>query len=396
MIPTILFPLYFRKILAVDVSSPDLLWSIVVAIPVLIMGLVSPILGALADHAEMRKVFLIASFGTAILFTGLLAIPGHGSLILGSLVFMGAMLAFHASLFLYDSFLPLQTSRGKGTAFLSGLGWGIGYVGGLLCMAIVYLLIKDAELPASIEVFQLSFLIVAIYYLVFSLPVVFFLKEPHTGISEQYNNAIGALRSSLRQVISTLRKWKDNREIFKFLIGFYLVNDGLTTLVYFTSVFAAETVKMTVKEILFAYVIVQGVGVVATILLGLLAERVGTKLVLLGTVFFWILIIPALFFAQTKEQYYLISIAVGFVIGSTPATARALLAQMVKESQTAEIFGFNAFSSRVSSVVGPLLFGAISTATDSQRIAMLSLIVFFAGGAFVLSMVRPSRARSIV
>jgi MFS transporter, UMF1 family len=387
MIPTILFPLYFRKVIAVGFEAPDLLWSIVATIPILTMGLISPALGAIADYTKKRKSFLVVSLSTTILLTLILASTSPDSLIWSSLIFIGAMLAFYASLFLYDAFLPLQTGGGKGTAFLSGLGWGIGYLGGLLCMALLYPLIKDAELPSAARAFQLSFLIIAGYYLLFSLPTIIYLKEPYTN-NKQSTNLSEAIRGGLRQVILTVRNWRDYKEIFKFLLGFYFVNDGLTTVVFFTSIFAAETVKMTVNEILFAFIVVQIVGVPTTILVGTLAERLGYKRVLYWTVFLWIFIVTGFYFAQTKEHFYLLSIATGTVIGSTPATARALLAKMVKREKAGEIFGFNALSSRASSVIGPILFGTISTVTGSQRIAILSLIPFFGFGLWVLSLVR--------
>jgi len=395
MIPTILFPLYFREVIASGAKSPDMLWSVTIAIPILIMGIISPALGAIADYTKKRKAFLIVSFSIAIIFTAILTSTGKGSIIWGSLVFIIAMLSFHASLFLYDSFLPLQTGGGKGTAFLSSLGWGIGYLGGLICMALLYPLIKDATLPASAREFQLCFLIVAGYYLIFSLPTILYLKEPKSSIYKQPANALESMKGGLKQVVSTIRQWRNYREIFKFLIGYYLVNDGLATLVYFTSIFAAQTVKMTVNEILIAFVIVQVIGVPATILNGLLAERFGYKRVLLWTVLLWVLIVTGFYFAQTKEHYYALSVCVGVVIGSTPAIGRALLAKMVKQEQAGEIFGFNALSSRVSAVLGPILFGAISTATGSQRPAVLSLVIFFGLGFLVLSLVSVREKQSI-
>lgn len=387
MIPTILFPLYFRQLIAVNFPLPDLLWGIVATTPVLIMGFISPALGAIADYTQKRKYFLVGSLSIAILLTAILASINPNSIIINSLLFGGAMFTFHASLFLYDAFLPLQSGGGKGTAFLSGLGWGIGYLGGLICLALLYPLIKNAQLPAATGAFRLSFLIVAGYYLVFSLPTIFYIKEPYVNDSKQSVNLFEAIRRGLGQVKFTLRKWRDNKEIFKFLLGFYFVNDGLSTVVFFTSIFAAETVKMTINEILLAFIIVQAVGIPATILSGLLAERVGYKRVLCWSVFLWIFIVIGFYFAQTKEHFYLLSIATGTVIGSTPATARALLAKMVKPENTGEIFGFNALSSRVSSVIGPILFGTISTITGSQRMAILSLIVFFSIGLWILSLV---------
>lgn len=210
------------------------------------------------------------------MFAGALATVGEAALFGGAIIFVGSMIAFHTSLFLYDAFLPLQAGVKKGTALLSSLGWGIGYLGGLLCMGLLYPLLQDAKLPEAAANFRWSFLIVAGFYLVFSLPTIVYLKDPQTVRERPLVSGVkSVMGAALKQALGTLQTWRPRREVFKFMFGFYLVNDGLTTLVYFTSIFAATTLEMSINQILLAFFIVQVVGAPATIVAGVLAERVG-------------------------------------------------------------------------------------------------------------------------
>lgn len=388
MIPTILFPLYFRKVIAISFLSPDISWSLAVSVPIIIMGILSPILGAIADLAKKRKLLLIISFCTTVFLSAMLGFINSNNHIWVSLVFMFSMLTFNASLFLYDAFLPIEVEDNKNTAVLSCLGWGIGYLGGIICLGLLYPLIKHAELPAAIKTYQSAFVFIALYYLFFSLPTIFYLKESAGRISPRSKKTHNLTYGGIIQVISTIKRWRENKEIFKFLLGNYLINDGLATMTYFTTIFASETVKMSLNEIMYAFIIVQIVAIPCTIIFGYLAERFGYKRVLLWTIVIWIFIVIGYYSAQTKGHYYILSILVGTVLGSTPAISRALLSQMIEKTQSAEIFGFNAFSSRISSVFGPILFGIIATISGNQRVGVLSLLVFFILGYFVLRQVR--------
>ena len=380
IIPTVLFPLYFKTVLMSNSSTSDLAWSLTVSLPVLLVGLLSPFIGAYIDNKQNNRRFFISVTVLTILLNFVLGFINPSYSRINIFLFSLCLMFFNLSQFSYDAFLPTQ-KKGKGVAALSGLGWGIGYLGGIFCMIPIFLIIKGKNLPADFDAFQLGFIVVAIFYIVFTLPSFFFIKNDNTV---DIQNAVYA-DSPYKKVFNSLKNWKTNRHIFIFLIAFYLINDGLSTLVYFTSVFASTTLKMPTTEILTSFLVVQLIGVPATIFFSKLSERVGYMKVFISSVILWIFLGIAFVLVSTTLHFYILSAFVGLVIGTTPALARAIISTYLENRKdSTEIFGFNAMASRTSAVFGPLLFGLVSTAFHSQKIGLLSLTLFFSLGLFLL------------
>lgn len=381
---TILFPLCFKQALFSGEGSSDVVWSVVVAVPILLSGLASPFIGAYIDQEGAKKrVFVILCLSTVILALGLGVAPRTTPFI-PILLFCFSVFCFNVSQFVYNAFLPTQAFK-KGFALLSGLGWGTGYLGGILCMPLVLIFLHDAALPDDYGAYQKAFCVVAGFFFFFALPSLLWMEDEIGDVTPRHREAPN---SPLRQVLETLKNWRRNREIFKFLVSFYLINDGIATLVFFTAIFAASTLAMSTNQIMIAFLIVQGVGIPATILLCWLAEHRGYKKVLLVCVLIWVANAVGFLLVDSAKDLYALSVCVGLVIGTTPAIARAILALMVSTKNVTEIYGLHAFTGRVSAIIGPLLFGVVSWATGSQKIALSSLVVFFVSGFGVLLSVR--------
>jgi UMF1 family MFS transporter len=380
IIPTVLFPLYFKAMLVNGISSSDFAWSLTVSLPVLLVGLISPFIGAYIDNNHNNRKFFIGVTVATITLNFLLGVINPAYNKLNIAIFSLCLLFFNLSQFSYDAFLPSQ-QRGKGVASLSGIGWGTGYLGGILCMMPILLITKGKTLPADYNAYQLGFLIVSVFYIIFTLPSFFFIKS---NISDDKQANI-IQENPYKKVISSLKNWKQNRHIFIFLIAFYLINDGLSTLVYFTSLFASTTLNMPTSEILISFLVVQLIGVPATILFCQLSEKVGYMKVFVSTIILWILLGIAFVLVETTMQFYVLSFFVGLVIGTTPALARAIISSYLENRKdSVEIFGFNSMASRTSSVFGPLLFGVVSTIFQSQKMGLLSLTLFFSLGLILL------------
>ncbi|MGB7209198.1 MAG: MFS transporter [Pyrinomonadaceae bacterium] len=387
LIPTILFPLFFKSVINTTEKS-DLYWSLTISIPVLIAGIIAPFLGAFLDKKSTQKRSFVFTVLGAIAFNFLLGFIGIGNVTIYTIVFILCMLFFSLSQFTYDSFIVTHSTE-KQFAKLSGYGWGIGYLGGILCILPIMALISNKTLPSDYQTYQLCFIIVASFYLVFSLPSLFLIK-PVEVLSETELNPV-------RKVFFSLRKFKENRNIFIFVIAFYLINDGLSTLVYFTSIFASETVGLTSKEILMSFLLVQLVAVPATIIFCSVSEKIGYLKVFVTSVFLWIIIGFLFYIVSTTPQFYVLSVIVGLVIGTTPAMARAILAKYLQNRKDfTEFFGFNAFASRASSIIGPLLFGIISVTTGSKKIAILSISLFFISGLVTLWFLKDAKELEVV
>ena len=380
IVPTMLFPLIFKQFLWGNDATADLAWSLTVAIPIILSGLLAPLIGAFLDASGKLKVFfsffVILTIATTYLL-GLMPPDARYALIV---VFSIGLMTFNLSQFTYNAFLPFQYGNKK-SALISGIGWGLGYLGGILCMIPVYYLVKDSKLPDGIMNYQTAFLITATFFLIFSIPSLIYLRD-----TRDYGRS-ALIGGGYTRVITTIKNWRKYKSIFLFLIGLYLINDGIATLVFFTSLYATGDLGLTTKDVFVGFLIVQVVGIFATIIFAALAERLGYLNLFYLSVVWWIVNSFSFFLVQSAMQFYLLAVAVGLVIGTTPALARAIIAKAIdsEKDKAAEFFGFHAFASRVSSVFGPITFGAIATATGSQRLAILSLALFFATGLlFVL------------
>lgn len=388
---TVLYPLFYREVIAKDSTSPDFLWSMVIAIPILLVGLSGPVIGAYVDFWGRRKRLLIISSLWAVIGGGILGLFPNLSLLFNSSIFISVVFCFHLSLFIYDAFLPAVSGIEK-PAFLSGIGWGLGYIGGLISMIPVYPILKDAVLPGDSSKFALAMIIISGYYILFSIPSWIMLKEPKARNKENYNHQ---RLEPLLSAWQTIKNWRNKRNLFTFLFGYYLVADGLATLVFFTAIYAKSTLGMTSKDIMIMFVIVQAVGAPSCIFGGWIAEKIGYLKVLLSCVIILILLSIGFAFADSYPVFYSLAIGTGLTIGTTPAIARAIFSRMVTIETSGEMFGFNALCSRLSAVLGPIVFGIIAS-LFSQRLAIASLAFFFIIGFLILRVVRdPSSVREL-
>jgi len=334
-------------------------------------------------HRRLFTVFTVL----ACLAAALLGVAGPGQVTAAVLVFVIAHGAFNWALSLYDSFLP-AVAGSRRIGFVSGLGWALGYLGGPLCLLVVLLLGAHIDQPTSLS-FRLIFGVVGAYYLIFAIPA---LKLLPRSVTRRGPDVLHAMRiSSLARVWTTLRSGKEHKGVFLYLLAVYLITDGIITIVHFTGLYGRETLGLEVAEIGVAMVLTQLVGIPACIAAGVLADRWGHRRVLMTCVCLWIAVVLALSVIDSRTEFFALAAGTGLVIGSTQAVSRSLLAKLVPIERSAEMFGFYAVSNKVSSTVGPILFGVIAVACDSQRAAVLSLIPFFAVGLVLLRWVPETR-----
>ncbi len=387
IIGSALFPLFFKQVLWPESATTDLAWSIAISLPLIIVGISSPFIGAFLDNKNKKKEFFVFSCIMTGVLTMLLGFVSVESWLLLVIIFSFSLMFFKFSQFSYNAFLPSQKT-GKGTALLSGVGWGLGYLGGISSIALAFYFIKGKSLPGDFLSYQHAFLAVSAFFLFFSLPSIFFLKANKHSAGNKNDSS-----TSISSVINTIKNWRNNKKIFKFLIAFYLINDGLTTIVFFSSLFASGTLKMSTNQVMLGFLISLIVAVPATIILSRLSEKIGYMKMLYWNIFLWICIAISFLIVKTPMHLFILAAFIGLVIGTTPSLARAILANMIsrnKSVESAEIYGFHTMASRVSAVVGPLLFGAVSTVTHSQTLALSSLTIFFLAGLLILRRVNYS------
>ncbi|MEM3126995.1 MAG: MFS transporter [Candidatus Woesearchaeota archaeon] len=379
LIQSLLFSVYFREVIAQNSPNADLLWGISVAASILIGGILSPFLGAIADFSGKRKKFFVGFTLAAIGGTALLYFLNAGMIYEAMILFITTNICYLVAILFYDSFLVSIISKEK-RGSVSGLGWGLGYLGGILAIGLFYPLFS-AGYEVNPELYRLTFPSVALFFLVFSLPSFIYLKESK-GRGDNY------FKRGYQRVFLTLKRWRSYKNVFLFLLAYYFIEDGLTTVFNFTSIFAKVTLQMPIKEIVIVFLVIQIIAFPATIWFGKLADRYSNKKILMTTILGWCLITIMLAALTTKTVFYAVAIATSFVIGSSQATARALFSKIIPRTKASEFFGFNSFATKISSTFGPLLFGVISTTTGSQRYALLSIVLFFVVGFALILFVK--------
>ncbi len=386
---TLLFPVFYRDFIAGGTGRADFLWGSIVSVSIILAALASPIIGAVADRAKNKKEFLIILTILAVLGTGSFFFAPKLGLLWTSIIFIATNFAYTASAVIYDSFLQdVATRHTKGR--VSGIGWGLGYVGGLIATVLFYPLFSGGFAGDNLPKYLLTYPSVALFFLIFALPAFIWLKS-HRHLCTHPLGPLQSIKTAITSLIQTIKNWRKYKNVLLFLLTFYLLSDGLNTIFFFTSIYATTTLGLSLSKVALVFIIVQLVGVPATIVSGKLTDKYGAKPVLVWSIIGWIISVALLLTKPEFGMLIAIGVLIGMVVGSSQAPARALLSKLIPEDKTCEFFGFNGLASKVSASLGPVIFGAISWATASQRWALASVLVFFIGSLFVLRFVKEPR-----
>jgi UMF1 family MFS transporter len=381
MIPAVAYAIYFTSHVAGDTGRADLLWSVAVALALVIAGVLAPWIGAIADATGRRRSLLAAATLVCGVASALLLTVGRGDVVSGIALFVLAQLGSIIGSSLYNSFLPLLATPER-TARLSGLAWGLSYLGGIGCFLLCLPFTREGITAANAGHFAYAFPVTAAFLLVIGLPAV--LALPSATRSRHGD----AMAGPYRRIWSTLKRWRRDREVPKFLLAYYLVNDAIVTVLFFTAVMMKTTFGLEVQEVLLLSLLFQAIAIPVTVFFGWLGGRWSERGAIYVTLALWMMTLGLLATAQGQRGAIMIAVSLGLVLGSTQTLFRSMLATMVPLDRVSEYYGFHALMGRASAALGPLFFGAISTLTGSQRTAMGSLAVFFVAGGIVLALVR--------
>ncbi len=372
LIVTFVFPIFFKTIIAQNLPIGDLYWGLISSLSVVIAGILAPIIGAKADADGLRKKRFIFWTLISVVSTALLYSTGPGGILKASAIFMLANTSFTLAVFLNDSLLN-QISSEKKRGKLSGIGYGLGYLGGLIAMLILKPLYENSSGISELTT-RLTFPATALYFLIFSIPAFILLKDSPKIKNESWKEAT---KKAINQNINTLKNIKNQKNILYFLIGFFLLNDALVTIFSFISIYATNTLNLSIKTITQSYIMIQIIAIPSTIILGILSDKINPKKILISSIIGWLIVIFTLVSSTTKVGFLTASIFAGLSIGSSQAIARSWFSNLIPKEQSSEFFGFNACCSKVAAILGPLVFGIISSATGNQRMALASLSLWF-------------------
>ena len=387
---TVVFSRYFTHHVA---GGQRWLWGAAVSLSMVCAAALSPPLGAVADYSRNRKGFLLLFALTCIGATSLLFFVREGMVVAGFALFVIANIGFEGGLVFYDAFLPgitAKTSYGR----VSGYGFAMGYLGALAVLLIVRLLLPDSSDPSYLFHVRLSFVVAAAFFLFFSLPLFLFVREP--AVSGERPPSL--IRAGLARSSRTFRALFIDREfpsIARFLIAFFIYNDGILTVIAFAAIFAEQSLNMSDEAIIAFFAIVQTSAVAGSLVFGIVTDRIGPKKTISMTLVLWTGIAVAAYFVDSVAFFYVVAFAAGIAIGSSQSASRSLMALLTPREREAEFFGFyDGLCGKASAVIGPVVYGIVADLTN-QRIAALIISVFFITGFTILQGVQePVRAPS--
>ncbi len=382
IIVTVIYSKYFTNYVA---GGRKWLWGLAVSISMILAALLSPPMGAIADVSRNRKRFLLMFTLVSVICTAFMFFVGKGDIILGLVLFVFANIGFEAGLVFYDAFLPNLTTK-KNYGRVSGYGFAMGYVGALVVLLIVMFLLPGQNSPSYYFYIRFSFVIAAMFFLFFSIPLFVFVDEPKKDNpvrKELIKNGIEKSFSTLKALFVKSRY----PSVTRFLLAFFLYNDAIITIIAFASIFATNILKMSDAEIIYFFVIVQSTAVAGSFIFGIISDHIGPKKTITVTLVIWIGVITGAYFVNTVPEFYVIGLLAGLSIGSSQSCSRSLMALLTPKEREAEFFGFyDGLFGKSSAVVGPLFYGIISDISN-ERVAALAIGLFFIMGLVILQKV---------
>lgn len=369
--------------------AADGLWGLVAGSGPLVMFLLIPVLGAVADFSAQKKRFLtfFALLGSAFTILLFFAAPGRVGATIG--IFLLAQMGFVAANVFYDGFLPDLTTDDT-IDRESSRGYALGYIGGglylLIGVVLIFLEPFGAELTTRIVLAGAG-----VWWMGFSLWAIPRISE--TGASQpipqrlaHLSPVVAYLRIGFGRTWHTARRLTHFPQLLLFVVAFILYNDGVQTTINVSSAYAGGTLGLDLTVIVVAFLVVQFIAYFGALAFGHLSYRLGIKRALLLSLVIWTGVAVAAFFlpAEAPVPFLGLAVVIGFVLGGVQALSRSLYGSMIPEEASAEFYGFYSVFSKFSAIWGPFLFAFIGAATGSSRYAILSLVVFFTLGALLL------------
>lgn len=376
VVVTFLYAVYFKKVVAEGQPIGDLYWSLGTSIAMIITAIISPILGAIADYSAGKKRFLLFFTLLCVAATSSLFFVGSGNVFMGVVIFILANVGFEAGLVFYDAFLP-EITEPKNYGRVSGYGFAMGYLGSLATLAIIFPFIQA-------EMIKESFPVAALFFLIFSLPLFIYLKDNRKKIVEHESY----FKIGVTRVWNTLSHLKNYKNLATFLLAYFFYIEGVNTIIFFSGNYASTTLGFSETELLIFFLTVQTTAIAGSVLLGIVADSIGQKKTIMITLVMWLLTVLIAFVVQDKNGFYVVGLIAGAAMGSSQSTSRSMMSKLTPPERKTEFFGFYSFFGKSSAVIGPLVFGLVSFISGDQRLAIISIGLFFVVGLLILTQVK--------
>ena len=388
-------PIYYADVAAADLPENirTAYWGYTTGFGLLLIAIASPLLGAIADLFGKKKTYLFWFTLAGAVTTAMLATVYRGDWLWASGLFLVANIGWAGANVFYDSLLPSIANHDE-VDRVSTAGYAMGYLGGglLLLLNLAWILKPEmwgfADKGAAV---RMSFISVAVWWVVFTYPLMRHVKEPlATGKSLTGS----ALTLGFRQLAATFKEVRQYKQVMIFLVAYWFYTDGIGTIIKMATIYGRE-IGIGSTDLIGALLLVQFLGMPATFAFGVIAKRLGAKASIMLTLIVYTGIC-LLGFAMTEAwHFWILSGLVALVQGGSQALSRSLYATMVPSHQASEFFGFVSVSARFAGILGPIMFGLVSQFSGESRLSILFLVSFFVIGMVLLARVDIDEAKRV-
>jgi UMF1 family MFS transporter len=394
-----IFPIYFQKVAAAGMPGPvatsRFAWATTIAI--LIVAVIAPLLGAVADYAAVKKRLLAVFLAIGACATAAMFFITRGEWLFALILFVISNVGVAGSIVFYESLLPHLANEDE-LDRVSTAGYALGYLGGGVLLAINVLMMSKPEwflLPNREIAVRASLASVAVWWVVFSIPLFRQVPEPPRRLEKDERAGENAVRAAFRRLFETFRELRRYRQAFMLLLAFLIYNDGIQTIIRMATTYGTE-IGIDENAMIAALLITQFIGVPFGFLFGYFAEKVGAKrAVFIGLMVYAVITVLG-YYMRTATHFFLLAILVGMVQGGTQALSRSLFASMIPKHKSSEFFAFFGVFERYAGILGPAVFAWVVGHSGTSRNAILSILAFFLIGGALLTLVDVEKGRRAV
>ncbi|MGB2955900.1 MAG: MFS transporter [Anaerolineales bacterium] len=330
------------------------LWGLSVGIAMLVVAVISPVLGVIADHTGKKKRFLIYFTALSVGATALLFFVQKGDILLGMVLFIFAEIGYRGGQVFYNSLLP-EVAEQEEIGRVSGNGWAIGLMGGIVCLLIVLALVTSIE---GTWIVRFSLVITAVYFAIFAIPLFLWFQEK--GGDKKLLPGENVFSVAYKKLRKTVQSVRDHKEFVRYIIAFLIYNDGILMAINFAAIFGAVMFGLEQQQIIIFMILIQFTSVIGAYVSGWIADRRSGKVSLVIFLLLMIGAIVGLFVVETVTGFYIIGGVAGLALSSVQAVSRAMVGTLSPPGRSAEFFGFFAVAGRTSSFIGPTIYGFVA------------------------------------
>ena len=409
-----IYAVYFKSVV-VGGAEGTRLWGVSVAIAMLVVAVISPVLGVIADHTGQKKRFLGYFTALSVTCTALLYFVQKGDILLGMVLFILAEIGYRGGQVFYNSLLP-EVANQEEIGRVSGNGWAIGLLGGIVCLFIVLALVTRNEGTWFV---RFSLVITAIYFAGFAAPLLIWFRE--RGGEKKLLPGENIFSIAYKRLQHTFQSVREHREFIKYIVAFLIYNDGILMAINFAAIFGAVMFGLDQQQTILFMILIQFTSVIGAYISGWIADMRSGKTSLIIFLLLMIASVVGLFVVESVTGFFVIGGIAGLALSSVQAVSRAMVGVLAPEGRSAEFYGFFAVAGRTSSYIGPFIYGWVAAEAAlffeaqgdkasflwfrlleggapfaeqlGQRVAIIPVLIFLAVGLLVLLSVNEEQAR---